>query len=99
MTIDAALRALVREEIRSVIREELAALAPTTAPEWLPARSCGLRPTTRRRLTREGILPTSKIGRELMVRRADVEKYIASQALPVREGDELDELLARRGTH
>ena len=93
MSIDQTLRAIVREEIRAALAE-LRASMPSTAPSpWVRARDCGLPPTTRKRLTREGTIATSKIGRELYVSWADVESYIASQRIDIRQGDELDRRL------
>jgi hypothetical protein len=72
---------------------------PSAAPSpWVLASQCGLPATTRKRLTREGRLATSKVGRSLMVRRADVEHFIESQRIEPGKGDELDRTLRLVGT-
>lgn len=72
---------------------ELRGAATPGTLEWIPARTCGLRPTTRRKLTAAGSLPTSKVGRELFVRRDAVAKYFASQTVAAPAADEADRVL------
>lgn len=82
-------RRVVREEIRAALAEQCTAIAPS---EWVAIKACGLPPTTRKRLTKSGQLPTAKIGRQLHVRRADVEKYFASRVIAtVADGEQDDE--------
>jgi hypothetical protein len=59
----------VREELRAA----LAAVRAAGGADWLPIKSCGLRPTTARRLVRAGTLEASRVGREMLVSRASVD--------------------------
>ncbi len=52
---------------------------PTSGPEWLPAKSCGIPSTTARRLVREQVIRGSRVGRELLVHAGDVAAYVAAQ--------------------
>ena len=87
------LRQIVREEIRAALAELPTAVAPAGAPDWLPLKSCGLRPTTARRLLKAGVIEAARVGREVLVSRASVEKYIASRRVGRRDGDEMDRRL------
>ena len=99
MSIEATLRAIIREEVRAALAE-LRELPPFAAPspEWLPIKTCGLRPTTARRLIRAGSIEAARVGREVLVRARDVAGYIESQRVVPHELDEMDRLLqAKRG--
>lgn len=83
--------------ISDEITERLGPL-PTShgVPDWLPARTCGLRPTTVRRLIKSGAVRAGRVGRETWVLRADVTRFIESCcAAQRREGDELERALDR----
>lgn len=67
---------------------------PSRADEWLDARSCS--PLSYRRvlaLVSSGELPASRDGRRVLVRRADVDAWIAAQRTsPARESPANDSL-------
>jgi excisionase family DNA binding protein len=69
------------------------ALVGASSSPWVLVRACAIPPTTRKRLTREGKLATAKVGRDLMVRRDDVDAWIESQRIQPPEGDEMDRVL------
>ena len=76
---EAALRDLVRE----VLREELAAAREAPArPEWVSvadaAAMASVTPDTIRESISRGILPRYKAGRVLRVRRDELEAYLAN---------------------
>ena len=72
---------LTLDELRALVREEVRAAVAPPVDAWVPVARCGLPATTRRRLTREGKLPVSKVGRSLMVRSSDVASFVESQVL------------------
>ena len=77
------------------IAERLAPVVAVPEPaEWLPITACGLRPTTARRLIKGGTIEASRVGREILVSRASVARYIDGQRLGTDEGDELQRAVA-----
>ena len=88
---------LTVEALRALIREEVAAATAPTGDTWIRASECGIEAGARRRLTRAGKLPVSKVGRRLMVRRADLDACLEAgrverDELPI---DGLERALAR----
>jgi excisionase family DNA binding protein len=79
-----ALRELIEEVLRTVVREELRAIAPRPGQpdEFLSvvaaARLAGVAPTTVRAWVNQGRLQRYKAGRVLRVRRSDLELLLAS---------------------
>jgi excisionase family DNA binding protein len=79
-----ALRALIEEVVRTVVREELRAVAPRPGQpdEFLSvvaaARLVGVAPTTVRTWVSQGRLQRYQAGRVLRVRRSELEVLLAS---------------------
>jgi excisionase family DNA binding protein len=92
-----ALERAAREE------EDAPATSTPTSAGWQPLKTCGLRRTTARRLARDGVIRSSRVGRELLVNVEDVRHYIEGQRVQrveARErasGDEFDRALATGG--
>ena len=47
--------------------------------EWISARECALPVATRRRAVKAGEIEARRVGRELWLRRSDVDRWIESQ--------------------
>jgi hypothetical protein len=92
---------LTVEALRALIREEVAAATAPTGDAWIKATATGLEAGARRRLTREGKLPTFKRGRVLWVKRADLDACLEDGRVERddAQGDGLDRALARRRGH
>jgi hypothetical protein len=86
--IERVVRRVVREEVKAALVEQR---NDAQSSEWVCVRSCGIPPTTRKRLTKNGTLPVAKIGRDLHVKRSDVAKYFSSQMLATADGEAGDE--------
>ena len=69
----AAARATVASLEALVVAE-----APTAADDHLPLNECGAPVRTLRRAIADGSLPASLVGREYLVRRADLEAWLAA---------------------
>lgn len=89
MTIDAAIRDLVRDVVRDVVREEMVALSnrcadsETDAPsEYLSAKTAAaivdVNEETVRVWVRRGALPAYWAGRLLRIKRADLDRFMAT---------------------
>ncbi len=109
-SIDEALRALIREEVRAVLAEHYPS-AP--AVEWVALSTVPLPMRALHRAVRSGALPAKRIGRSLFVARADLDAWVETentrasatrvaaerkrQASRAPAGDELDRALRRGG--
>lgn len=91
MSFEDTLRLIVREEVRSVVREELATARPIVSPApplvqigetrltvAQVAERCHAHVVTVREWIRTKRLPASKPGREWLVRPSDLERFLAS---------------------
>lgn len=78
-----ALRQLIADEVRRVVREELAAQRGVTSPARgylsIPAAAdhTGIHPGTLRRWINSGALPARKAGRVWRLRIEDLESFLA----------------------
>ena len=93
MFLDDALRRIIHDELRAVLREELANLLPRAQPQ--PTRTndpnalltvddvaerCGVRVTTVRTWIKDGALAALRLsGRHYRMREADVEAFLSKQ--------------------
>ncbi len=67
---------------------ELARTLETKQPsEWVSQKDSPLGSRAHRELARAGAFPSSRIGKLVLVRRADIDAYIASNRVPRRERD------------
>lgn len=102
---DEALRELVRDEVRSVVRDELLGLrAPVPAlPSDLltvgaVADRCGVQPATVRVWIREKQLNAVRIGQQFRIRSSDLDAFLEARA-PVDDdvvGASVARILARK---
>ncbi|MEZ4375499.1 MAG: helix-turn-helix domain-containing protein [Polyangiaceae bacterium] len=69
------IRAAVRAEVRDAVHEAIAAHL-TSGDQWLALRDVGVSVKTLRQAIKSGALPARKVGRNLMVRRADVDAWM-----------------------
>jgi excisionase family DNA binding protein len=80
---------LVKEAVRSAVKEELAAAAPPTADEYLPiteaARIAAVAPGTVRAWIDQGKLGRYHAGRVLRIRRRELESLLSSPSETARE--------------
>lgn len=87
MSVDAALRHIVRDEVRKVLEEERqrSAPAPAIPSEFLTVRAAagiaGVHPATLRTWIHDGRLPTHRAGRHLRVLRGELEKLLRASAM------------------
>ena len=75
-----AIRAAVRAEVREAVAEAIASHL-TAGDQWLALRDTGVSTKTLRRAIRAGDLPARKVGRSLMVRRADLDAWLERRPL------------------
>ena len=82
-TLEAAIRAMVREEVRAAVAEVLTRNAPARAAEeggYLSiagaARFASVAPGTLRRWIRTGRLPVRRAGRVYRIARAELEAFL-----------------------
>ena len=80
MIDETKLRALVRDEVRCVIREELASNTSEFLSVADAARAASVSPQTIRKWMSEGKLPRHAAGRVLRIRRTDLEKCLTTRA-------------------
>jgi len=104
VTIDAAIRELVRDVVRDVVREEMVALSTrcndgeTDAPsDYVSAKTAAaiadVNEETIRVWVRRGALPAYWAGRLLRIKRADLDRFMATGG----DGEDVDvEEAARR---
>ena len=93
-----AVLAPLLEMIADAIAERVAAKVGQSheahKPGWVPIATCGLRPTTARRLVKVGVIGASRVGRELLISTADVDAFVESRRIgQVTDGDELERRL------
>lgn len=74
-----AIRAAVRIEVRDAVREAIAEYR--SADEWLLLADVGVPVRTLRVAIRTGELAARKAGRNLVVRRSDVDAWLAARPL------------------
>ena len=90
--------------LAAAVEAEGALLAPAPAVEgpcaWVPIRKCGLPERTARRLVKARVIAGSRIGRDVFVLRADVDRYCESQRIDAQgdegDGDEVSRAIARK---
>jgi len=86
----------LREMIREVVREEIAAIAATKPGEYITtseaADEWSLHPGSIRRWIRQGRLPACRTGRQIRIKRADLEALVNGQG---RVDDAVDALADR----
>lgn len=86
MSFEETLRSIVREEIRSALREELAARPAPSGPELLTiaqaAASTGLGVSTIRTWLSAGKLNRYGAGRAVRVNRAELDRVVAPKPRP-----------------
>jgi excisionase family DNA binding protein len=98
----------LRSELESIVRRELAAHR-SEAADWYDQHTSPLGKSQHLRLVRAGKLPGFKVGKRVLVKRIDVDDYIARHPVarvvanveqpsaPDNDIDEIDRLLARNG--
>jgi hypothetical protein len=93
-----AFRAVVREELDRTLAELRAVVVQANAaPDWVAIKACGLPEATARRLVKARVIAGSRVGRDIYVLRADVDRYFESQRIGADdEGDEVSRAIARR---
>jgi excisionase family DNA binding protein len=85
--LDVALRAMIIEVVRDVVKEEIGrAVAKTSSDEYLSpaeaARIASVAPGTIRRWMREGRIATHRAGRSVRVRRTDLVVFLRAERKP-----------------
>lgn len=96
---DVSLGEVIEERIRAIVREELES---RVSDEWIDQTSAPIPRKSYLRLVREGKLPGRKVGKQVLVRRKDLEAFIDTHRPEPRgqeqatDGD-IDEQLAKLG--